>query len=472
MGLPKLDALASNKSVVLDAYHLKIGSKYLVTNRFGCFAILKEPEYRMVARGELSEALYAKLEEDGIILTDRNRMDIVKNEQAKRKALFQGTSLHIIVPTLRCNHCCVYCHAASKPLDSTGFDMTQETAKKTVDLVFQSPSPYIHIEFQGGEPLLNFSVVKFAIRYARQLNLKARKVLKFSLVTNLTLMTDEILDYLLNEKVGICTSIDGPKHIHEAARKYLDGSGSYDEVTSWVEKIKKKDHRLVNALTVVTKFAIPYPEDVIDELSRLKFANVFIKPMNFLGFATSTWKKLGFTAEEYIGFYKKAIDHIVNNNKNIRDVFTTFILVKILDKNEPGYLDLQNPCGAAIGQLAYNYDGKVYSCDEGRMIPDDVFLLGTVGQSYRQILSSPETCHLLQSATNDLCSCNNCVFKPYCGLCPVCTYSNQGTLIPNLPLDSRCRILKGVFTYIFEMLEEPRHRAVFEEWVRLARIHT
>ncbi|MFH1511651.1 MAG: His-Xaa-Ser system radical SAM maturase HxsB [Candidatus Woesearchaeota archaeon] len=471
MALPKLDALASGKPIVIDACHIKIGSKYLATNRFGCFSILEGPEYRMLARGELSDALYSRLERDGLIVTDRNRQGIIQKEQAKARTLFQGTSLHIIVPTLRCNHRCVYCHAASKPLDSEGFDMTEETVKKTVDLIFQSPSRHIHIEFQGGEPLLNFPIVKSAIGYAKKLNLKQKKSLRFSLVTNLTLMNDEMLDYLMREKVGICTSVDGPKHIHDAARKYLEGDGSYDQVVYWVEKIKEKYPELLNVLTVVTKLSTPYPEEVVEELSRLGFTKIFIKPMNFLGFATSTWKKLGFAPEEYIGFYRKAIDYIVNSNKKTRDVFTTFVLMKVLDRTEPGYLDLQNPCGAAIGQLCYNYDGKVYSCDEGRMIPDDVFLLGTVDQSYKQILSSPETCHLVHSAINDIYSCNSCVFKPYCGLCPVCTYSSQGTLIPNLTLDSRCRILKGVFTYIFEMLEKPKHRAVFEEWVRISKVH-
>jgi uncharacterized protein len=472
MQLPKLDgAFAAKRCFDLDTTNaMKIGSKYLVTNRYGCHAMLSEAEYRSLLNNDLDEDLHARLEAAGVILTDNNRDRIVEICRAKNESLFQGASLHIVVPTLRCNQCCVYCHAASKPKDAAGYDMDEETAKKTVDFIFQTPSPSVTIEFQGGEPLLNLPIVKFIVAYANKANLKCKKSLRFSIVTNLTLMTDEILQYLINEKVGICTSLDGPREVHNANRKYLDGSGSYDDVIKWIRKIKEIKPLHLNALTVVTRYSLSHPREIVDELVGLGFPMIWTKQINYLGYATNTWKKIGYTPEEYADFYKKIIEYIVQDDKKIRDVFTTFILTKVLNQQEPNFLDLQNPCGAAIGQLAYNYDGSIYSCDEGRMIPDGVFRLGSVEQSYREVICSRETCSLIQASINDIYICDSCVFKPYCGLCPVCTYSAEGTLIPKLPLDSRCRILKMIFSYVFYGLEYSKeHRKVFEGWAQATR---
>jgi His-Xaa-Ser system radical SAM maturase HxsB len=413
-------------------------------------------------RNQLDDKLYSKLQDAGIVMTSK----VAQLVQDKNQSLFGGTSLHIIIVTLRCNQCCIYCHSASKHETAEGYDMDEETARKTVDFIFQTPSEAINIEFQGGEPLLNFPIIKYIVQYAREKNLQFRKKLHFSLVTNLTLMNDDILQFLVKENMGICTSLDGPKHIHDANRKYLDSRGSYDDVVRWIKVIMKNHPHRLNALTVVTRYSLDHAKDVVDELVSHGFKKIWFKPANFLGFAMGSWNKVGYSPERYVEFYKGCLDHIVMDNIPVRDIFTTFILKKILLQEEPNFLDLQSPCGAAIGQLAYRYDGVVYACDEGRMVPDDVFRLGTVDQTYRDIMTSPQTCSLICASINDLYLCDRCVFKPYCGLCPVCNYTSQGTLIPKLPLDSRCTILKGIFTYIFDkLLFEPEFSQRFKDWV-------
>lgn len=445
--------------------HERIRSKVLLTNRYGCHAFLSQEEFRDFLRQRMDAQLLDRLDAAGVVLTERNTDRIIEMQRRKHQCLFQGTSLHIVVPTLRCNHSCVYCHASSKHQDAQGYDMSQETAEKTVDFILQSPSPSISIEFQGGEPLLNLPIVKFVIADARRKNLQTGKSLRFSIVTNLTLMTEEILDFLIREKVGICTSVDSPKEVHDENRKYLDGRGSYEDVVRWARVINHADPILLNALSVVTRHSLPHPERMVDDMVDLGFTRIWFKPMNYLGFAAHTWEKVGYPPEQYVSFYKRAIDHIVRQNKPIRDVFTSILLVKILHQKEPNYLDLQSPCGAAIGQLAYDYDGSVYSCDEGRMVPDGIFRLGNVGQSYREVLTSPETMGLVQASINDVTLCDQCAFKPYCGLCPVCNYASQGTMIPKLALDGRCLILKETFRYLFDSLEfSPQHRKVFRQW--------
>lgn len=445
---------------------VKIRSKYLVTNRYGFYILLSEAEYKSLVSNVLTPELFTRLETAKVIVTEKNCKKITEVIRQKNQNIFRGTSLHIVIPTLRCNHHCSYCHAASKPKDSKGYDMSREVAKNTVDFIFQTPSDSITIEFQGGEPLLNFPIVKYIIDYSQQKNKAAKKKLRFSLVTNLTLMNDKILSYLIKQKVGICTSLDGPKEVHDANRRFIDGSGSYDNVVKWVKKINAKDPILLNALTVVTKNSLPRYKEIINEFARLGFRRIWAKPMNFLGFAINRWEKIGYDSQDYVDFYKNSIDYIVANNIKVRDVFATLILKKIVLNEEPNFLDLQSPCGAAIGQLAYQYNGNIYSCDEGRMVPEDIFKLGTVTQTYNEVMTSSETRSLVCSSINDLYLCDVCAFKAYCGLCPVCNHMSQGTLLPKLATDMRCQILKGIFTYIFEkFLFEPDYKRIFETWL-------
>ena len=123
--------------------------------------------------------------------------------------------MHIVVVTLRCNQRCHYCHASSQSVDDTRWDMSVKTARQVVDKIMSTPSPTVKIEFQGGEALLNFQVIRTIVKEAKRRNKKAKKDLSFEVCTNLTLMDDAILAYLKKEDISVSTSLDGPREIHD-----------------------------------------------------------------------------------------------------------------------------------------------------------------------------------------------------------------------------------------------------------------
>src|SRR5207237_53818 len=137
-----------------------------------------------------------------------------------------------------CNETCVYCHASRADMDAVQTDMTPEVAEKTVDFVLQSTNPSVTIEFQGGEPLVNFPVVQRVIEYALERNKTVGKQLEFTMVSNLSLMDDAKLEYLMKHKVQICTSIDGPEHLHDKQRK-LPGLSAHKAATQWIARINE-----------------------------------------------------------------------------------------------------------------------------------------------------------------------------------------------------------------------------------------
>jgi radical SAM protein with 4Fe4S-binding SPASM domain len=296
-----------------------------------------------------------------------------------------------------------------------------------------------------------------------------------TLVTNLNAIDEKKLDFLVKENIGLCTSLDGPKFIHDFNRPLLGNLGSYDNVVKWVkiirERYKKEGLKSdIGALITVTKKAIDYPKAVVDEYLKNKFATIHLRPLSVLGCASASWQKIGYTPEQFIDFWKKAMDYIIRINKegvSIDERMAIIMLRKILGASgEDDYLDLRSPCGAAIGQLLYNYDGSIFTCDEGRMVGNDIFKIGTVNQTYKDVITSKQTCAIVASSINDCDICDDCVYKPYCGICPVCNYFEQGSIIANIPSTPRCKIYMAMFDYIVEKyLFDRSAKPIFDKWV-------
>ncbi|MBW2979899.1 His-Xaa-Ser system radical SAM maturase HxsB [Candidatus Woesearchaeota archaeon] len=456
----------------------KIKDKYLVTTDHGSWIALDRESFLSLKRMKIkrNSKIFNELEEKGIVLTKDNIAQIIEGLRGRYGFLLQGTSLHIVVPTLRCNMKCIYCHASSRLPNAKGYDMDKKTAKKIVDFIFQSPSRHITIEFQGGEPLLNFDIVKYIINYANELNVFHNKDLLTSIVTNLTLMDGKKLDFLLNNNVTICTSLDGPKEVHDYNRAFIQGRGTHAEVTKQIARAGKIyaergiTDRKMNALITLTKKSLKYPKAIVDEYVKNNLTDIHLRFLNNLGCAKGAWVDISYSASDFIEFWKQAMDYIIKINKEgkpLRERIVMIILKKILEKEDPNYVDLRSPCGAAIGQLVYDYDGSIYTCDEGRMLGEDVFKLGNAkNNNFREVLTSNHTCGIVAASANDVQICDNCAYKPYCGICPICNYAEQGSIIAKIPQTDRCKIFKAQFDFVFDKLfNDEVARKVFLSWV-------
>jgi len=173
----------------------------------------------------------------------------------------------MFVVTVRCNQKCTYCHASSQD-ETSGIsnDMDSKTARKRVEMVFKSPSSNIKIEFQGGEPLLNFEIIKEVVEYAVELNNDFQKIIEFVICTNLVNLNSTHVEFIKKHNIIISTSLDGSRNIHNKCRKLRNGKGSYDYVVSNLEWLKSElDYGRVNALMTVTPHNVFCINEVIDE---------------------------------------------------------------------------------------------------------------------------------------------------------------------------------------------------------------
>lgn len=439
--------------------------KYLITNDFGEFAFVDNDCYSKLIADNISrdDANFDLLVNRGFVI-DGSIEEFIQERFYQIRNLksycLTGTSLHIFAVTNACNLDCIYCQAHSKSSKMDGM-MSVETGKKAIELAMQSPNKNLTFEFQGGEPLLNFNTVKEMILYSKNLNRNGDKNIEYTIVTNLTKLDDNILEFLGTNNVQICTSLDGPREVHNYNRPYrFNRSGSYNDVIYKIRYIREKGIN-VNAIQTTTKISLDYYEEIIDEYINIGMNNVFIRPLTPLGLADSSWEKVGYTPEEFLTFYKNIFNYIIKINKKghrFVETHAMYFLKKILHGYSYNYMELRSPCGASLGQMSYYYNGEVYSCDEGRMMSemgDFSFRLGNVyDNSYSDFVDS-SICKTICKASiiESLPKCNSCAYQPYCGTCPVVNYASTRDLYSKNIKDYRCSAYKGIMDLLFEILE-------------------
>lgn len=461
--------------------HLDKKRGYFLTNDIGEYCFLNSNEFEKFLSGKLEETVpekYLELHEKGFIRNKLNFEVLIKKYHSKNAFLEQGPGLHIVVLTLRCDHACRYCQASAGNFSETRLDMDKSTAQKVVDRIFESPNKNCTIEFQGGEPLINFDVLDFIVNYAKKQNKKAGKNLKFSVVSNLTFLKKKYLDFFLDNGVTICTSLDGPKNVHDKYRLASGKKSSYEHTVKTLQAIKREYRKRdipeksgPHALCTITPFSYKFYRAIIDEYVKMDMEMIHLRPASPIGYSSRIFQKSEDSANAFIHFYQKALDYIIDLNlrgKRLQERFAWIFLTKILTDKNPNYLDLRSPCGAGIGQLAYDYNGDVYTCDEGRMLGrlnDKSFRIGNVKEdSYRKISNdSVVKTMCIASCLDILPGCDQCVYKPYCGVCPICNHVvNKNIFKKDLFF---CHIYKGIMDCLFERLQNKKIANLFSNWV-------
>ncbi|NOY24623.1 MAG: His-Xaa-Ser system radical SAM maturase HxsB [Oligoflexia bacterium] len=464
----------------------RVAGKVLLTHDTGQWIFLSETDFTALLAGQVGtdHPQYAELLDKGFIRDGMDAEEIADRFRRKKRWLGMGPHLHVVIATLRCNQSCKYCHASRTDMDRVDTDMSLETAKKVVDTALQSPSPYLAFEFQGGEPTVNFDVIKFIVEYAREKNRQEDKRLDFSLVTNMTCMDEDKAEWLLANDVLLCTSLDGPQDVQDWNRPLTGrAQGSFQTVMKWITYFNRRYVELgrdpdlwhVDALMTTTRRSVQRWTDIIDLYVSLGIRNIYLRPLNPFGFITKTWKMVGVDMDEFLQLYQQALDHIIQLNRDgvqIIEGTAALFLKKMLTPDDPNFVDLRSPIGAGTGQIAYNYDGTIFPSDEGRMIDamgDDLFALGKVGQvSIQDAIRHPTVRTMaVASLLDSLPMCSTCWNAPYCGVRPLHNYMQGGDLFGQRIRTPKCQQHMGIARMLFERLQADDDGSlarIFQRW--------
>ena len=436
---------------------------YLLVNEVGEYCILSPTEFKQFSSHQLpSDSPAYKQLKTRHFLSDGSSsalFDVLAAKYRTRKSFLEGfAKLHIFVLTQRCNQACQYCQVTRQKEDEFSFDMTEEVLHAAIDLMLANPSPSVTMEFQGGESLLNFELVKEAVLYAKKRNEQIGKEIEYVICTNLILLEDRHLDFFREHNVQISTSLDGPDYVHDKHRPW-NRQGSHATVTRNIRRAQEAiSMDAVSCLMTTTRTSLKYPRQIVDEYLRLNLDSMFIRDLNPYGYALKTNSVVGYTTEEFLAFYREMLAYIIQVNREGRtfpEAFAGLIFSKIMSPWPVGFVDLQSPSGAGLGAVIYHFDGDVYASDESRMLAEmgiRKFRMGNVLEdSYDDIFFGETMQMIALAACNEaLPGCSDCAYQPYCGSDPVRNFSTQGDIIGHRPTSSFCQRNRGVIKHVLD----------------------
>jgi len=459
-----------------------LGEQVLVVSDLGDWLFLAPEEFAAFIEGRTQpgETLHERLLDKNLLAADVDKKAVADRWQRQNKSLFHGPSLHTLALTGRSNQACRYSPTATVGMDRTDTDMSVAVAERAVDLAFQTTSPTIALALGGSEPLANWEVLQHAVEYARQKNALAGKGLSLSMQSNLALLDDEKLGYLVDRRVQIGTRLDGPADLHDALNPWHDGS-AHAATVAWVQKIHQRyadlglDAELyrVPVTVTLTRPSLGRVGEIVAQLATVGCRFALLQPVDTFGLPPQVAAELGVSMDAFLIAYREAIEAMIALNRTgtrIAERHAGTMLAKLLGETDPSDLGLRSPGTSCIGQLAYGSDGRVFSSEEGRLCDvagDPMFEVGTVASSYQSLVSGGGTRAFVMAGLQEgQPDCVNCAYKPLCGQQVEGNYKTQGSIHGRMRDSDWCKQQKSLFDLWTRKLSDANEaeRALLRRW--------
>ncbi len=309
----------------------------------------------------------------------------------------------------QCNMTCNYCFAGEGSFGGEKGLMSREVSFRGVDFIIQNSGlrKNCEIDFFGGEPLLNFKVIKETVDYARKKGREAGKEFKFTLTTNGLLLNQEVKDYLNEQGFSVVMSLDGRQKVNDRVRTMKNGSGSYDslvpEYLSFVEGRNHQDYYLRGTYTA-------YNQDFFEDLKhlvKLGFKQISLEPVVAPSEAPYALR------EEHLPELYRQYEHIARYYLKLygsENTFTFFHFTLDLSQG-PCIKKRLAGCGAGTEYLAMSPQGHLYPCHQ--FVGKKEFLMGDVTQNLQYDRDLYQ--QFLRVDINRKEDCRTCWAKFYCG---------------------------------------------------------
>ena len=359
-----------------------------------------------------------ELQEAGMLFTEdtyRGAIDLFKERQTVVKAL----CLHIAHD---CNLACKYCFAEEGEYHGRRALMSFEVGKKALDFLIASSGNRINLEvdFFGGEPLMNWQVVKDLVAYGRSREEESNKKFRFTLTTNGVMLDDEVMEFANKEMDNVVLSIDGRKSVNDYMRPFRNGKGSYDLI---VPKFKKfadsRNQERYYVRGTFTRSNLDFAKDVL-HLADLGFKQVSVEPVVAPDEVDYSLREedLPDIFAEYDYVAKEII-----NRENAENGFNFFHFMIDLTGGPCVHKRLSG-CGTGTEYLAVTPWGDLYPCHQ--FVGEEEFLLGNVddGIVTPHICDEFKGCNVYAKG-----ECRECFARFYCsGGCAANAYNFSGSI--------------------------------------------
>ena len=323
-----------------------------------------------------------------------------------------------------CNLRCKYCFASTGDFGTGRKLMPLEIGKKAIDFLLENSGnrKNLELDFFGGEPLMNFDVVKEVVAYGREREKEYGKNFRFTITTNGMLLDDDKIDFINKEMSNVVLSIDGRKDVHDNMRPTAGNKGSYDVILPKYKKLvdardKDKDWYVRGTFT---KYNLDFAEDVFD-LYEKGFDQISVEPVvceDKYPYAL-TEADVPAIAEEY----ERLAQRLLENDRNGKH-FNFFHFMIDLDQG-PCAIKRLRGCGCGNEYVAITPDGDIYPCHQ--FVGIEEYKMGSLvdGSFNTEMKEQFAKTHIYNKP-----SCRDCWAKFYCsGGCNANNYMYMGDVL-------------------------------------------
>ena len=345
----------------------------------------------------------------------RNAIEHFKGRQTVVKAL----CLHIAHD---CNLACRYCFAEEGEYHGRRALMTYEVGKQALDFLIANSGNRrnLEVDFFGGEPLMNWQVVKDLVAYGREQEKLYNKKFRFTLTTNGVLLDDEVMEFANREMDNVVLSIDGRKEVHDFMRPFRKGAGSYDLVVpKFLKFAESRGEKSYYARGTFTRHNLDFSKDVL-HLADLGFDQISVEPVvaDEKEEYALRWEDIPRICEEYDTLAKEMI-----KRRKEGKGFNFFHFMIDLTGGPCVYKRLSG-CGSGTEYLAVTPWGDLYPCHQ--FVGEEKFLMGNVwdGVKRSDLCEEFKNCNVYAKE-----KCQDCFAKFYCsGGCAANSYNFHGSI--------------------------------------------
>ena len=359
-----------------------------------------------------------ELKKEGKLFSEDKFKDLQIDIKARPTQL-KALCLHIAHD---CNMCCKYCFAGEGEYSGDRSLMSFEVGKRALDfLIEQSGSrKNLEVDFFGGEPLLNFDVVKQLVAYARSIEKEKGKNFRFTLTTNGVLLNDEVMEWANKECYNVVLSLDGRKETNDRMRRTRNDKGTYDLILPKFQKMaKERNQQGYYIRGTYTRYNTDFANDIL-HLADLGFEQLAMEPV-------VTDPKMDYALQESdIPKLKDQYDLLAKEmcKRNREGKGFTFFHYMIDLEGGPCIYKRISGCGVGTDYMAVTPWGDLYPCHQ--FVGDEKFLLGNVfdGVKNTDIVNEFKLCNVYSRE-----ACQDCFAKLYCsGGCSANAYHTTGKI--------------------------------------------
>ena len=372
-----------------------------------------------------------QLKEDGLLFSEDNFKDIAGTLKNKSKGIIKALCLHV---AHTCNLNCSYCFASQGKYQGGRAIMSLDVAKRALDFLIENSGTRhnLEVDFFGGEPLMNFQMLKDLVAYARSIEKQHNKNFRFTLTTNGMLIDDDVIDFANKEMSNVVLSLDGRKEVHDRFRVDYQGKGSWETIVPKFQKlVKSRNGKNYYMRGTFTHSNPDFLKD-IEKMLELGFTELSMEPVVCAPTDSSALTEQDFpiVCKQYEDLANLMIE---KNNEGKPFVFYHYIL-DLADG--PCIYKRISGCGSGTEYMAVTPWGDLYPCHQ--FVGDEKFKLGDIysGVTNKNVQNEFACCNVYAHE-----QCKDCWARLYCsGGCAANAYHATGSILG--VYDYGCRLFK------------------------------